>query len=204
MTAAALAGELGLPLFAIQLDGLITKYMGETVAKLRLVFDAIQGTCGVYLFDEFDALGQRGDAKDVGDIRRAQTTPKEKGERRHEEMLDPVATLRLATLRGLWTDAPHAYPSGDVFVDMSPDEQADWAKELLARLTSPGGDAPAACVLDTGVNRGHPLLEVAMAAEDCTAVDPTWGHHDDGGPHMRWPPAARASSSEFRSDHRED
>ena len=71
MTAAAMAGELGLPLFAIQLDGLITKYMGETAAKLRLVFDAIQGTRGVYLFDEFDALGgQRGDAKDVGEIRR--------------------------------------------------------------------------------------------------------------------------------------
>lgn len=33
MTAAALAGELGMPLFMIQLDGLITKYMGETAAK---------------------------------------------------------------------------------------------------------------------------------------------------------------------------
>jgi SpoVK/Ycf46/Vps4 family AAA+-type ATPase len=71
MTAAALAGELGLPLFTIQLDGLITKYMGETAAKLRLVFDAIQGTRGVYLFDEFDALGgQRGGVNDVGEIRR--------------------------------------------------------------------------------------------------------------------------------------
>lgn len=71
MTAAALAGELGLPLFTIQLDGLITKYMGETAAKLRLVFDAIQATRGVYLFDEFDALGgQRDGANDVGEIRR--------------------------------------------------------------------------------------------------------------------------------------
>lgn len=71
MTAAALAGELGLPLFNIQLDGLITKYMGETAAKLRLVFDAIQSTRGVYLFDEFDALGgERGSRNDVGEIRR--------------------------------------------------------------------------------------------------------------------------------------
>jgi SpoVK/Ycf46/Vps4 family AAA+-type ATPase len=71
MTAAALAGELGLPLFNIQLDGLITKYMGETAAKLRLVFDAIQSTRGVYFFDEFDALGgKRGDKNDVGEIRR--------------------------------------------------------------------------------------------------------------------------------------
>ncbi len=71
MTAAALAGELCLPLFSIQLDGLITKYMGETAAKLRLVFDAIRSTRGVYLFDEFDALGgERGSGNDVGEIRR--------------------------------------------------------------------------------------------------------------------------------------
>ncbi|MBW2703775.1 MAG: ATP-binding protein [Deltaproteobacteria bacterium] len=71
MTASAMAGELGLPLFTIQLDGLITKYMGETAAKLRLVFDAIESTRGVYLFDEFDALGsERGAKNDVGEIRR--------------------------------------------------------------------------------------------------------------------------------------
>lgn len=71
MTASALAGELGLPLFMIRLDGLITKYMGETAAKLRLVFDAIESTRGVYLFDEFDALGASREAtNDVGEIRR--------------------------------------------------------------------------------------------------------------------------------------
>ena len=40
----------------------------------------------------------------------AKTTPKKNGERRYQDMLDPVATLRLATLRGLWTDAAEAYP----------------------------------------------------------------------------------------------
>ncbi len=71
MTAGVLAGELGLPLFTIQLDGLITKYMGETAAKLRVVFDAIQQTRAVYLFDEFDAVGgERASKNDVGEIRR--------------------------------------------------------------------------------------------------------------------------------------
>ena len=71
MTAAALAGELGIPLFSIQLDALITKFMGETAAKLRLIFDAIRSTRGVYLFDEFDALGgERSARNDVGEIRR--------------------------------------------------------------------------------------------------------------------------------------
>jgi AAA+ superfamily predicted ATPase len=71
MTAAALAGELSLPLFTIQLDGLITKYLGETAAKLRLIFDAIRQTRAVYLFDEFDALGgERAAKNEVGEIRR--------------------------------------------------------------------------------------------------------------------------------------
>src|SRR5262249_35410721 len=50
LTASALAGELGLPLFVVRLDGLITKFMGETAAKLRLIFDAHNQTRGIYLF----------------------------------------------------------------------------------------------------------------------------------------------------------
>lgn len=71
MTASALAGELGIPLFLVRLDSLITKFMGETASKLRQVFDAIADLRGVYFFDEFDAIGsQRGAANDVGEIRR--------------------------------------------------------------------------------------------------------------------------------------
>ncbi|MCA9183448.1 MAG: ATP-binding protein, partial [Planctomycetales bacterium] len=71
MTASVLAGELGVPLFSVTLDALITKFMGETAAKLRQVFDAISEVRGVYFFDEFDAIGsQRGLANDVGEVRR--------------------------------------------------------------------------------------------------------------------------------------
>lgn len=71
MTASVLAGELGLPLFQVRLDGLITKFMGETAAKLRQIFDSTQQARGVYFFDEFDAIGsQRGLANDVGEVRR--------------------------------------------------------------------------------------------------------------------------------------
>ena len=60
-----------MPLFTIVLDGLITKFMGETAAKLRIVFDAMQAARGVYFFDEFDAIGaRRGERHDVGEIRR--------------------------------------------------------------------------------------------------------------------------------------
>jgi SpoVK/Ycf46/Vps4 family AAA+-type ATPase len=71
LSAAALAGELKFPLFTVLLHGLITKYMGETAQKLRLVFDAVRTTRGVYLFDEIDALaGARGSENDVGEARR--------------------------------------------------------------------------------------------------------------------------------------
>ncbi len=71
MSASVLAGELGFPLCQVRLDGLITKYMGETAAKLRLIFDATDHTRGVYFFDEFDSIGShRGMTNDVGEIRR--------------------------------------------------------------------------------------------------------------------------------------
>ena len=71
LSAAVLAGELSLPLFEVRLERLITRFMGETAAKLRLIFDGIAQTRGVYLFDEFDSIGsQRGLPNDVGEIRR--------------------------------------------------------------------------------------------------------------------------------------
>ncbi len=71
MTAAVLAEQTGLPFFVVQIDRLITKYMGETAAKLRQIFALIRDRPGVYLFDEFDAIGtQRGMDNDVGEMRR--------------------------------------------------------------------------------------------------------------------------------------
>ncbi|HKO88733.1 MAG TPA: ATP-binding protein [Burkholderiales bacterium] len=71
MTAASMAGELGIPLYLVRLEALITKFMGETAAKLRQVFDGLASTRGVYFFDEFDAIGsQRGLTNDVGEARR--------------------------------------------------------------------------------------------------------------------------------------
>ncbi len=55
-TASALANELGIPLFVIRLDSLITRYLGESLSKLRLIFDAINSSKAVYLFDEFDSI----------------------------------------------------------------------------------------------------------------------------------------------------
>jgi SpoVK/Ycf46/Vps4 family AAA+-type ATPase len=71
MSARVIAYELGLPLFIIRLDGLISRYMGESIAKLRLIFDAMHQFRAVYLFDEFDSIGTtRSASNDVGEIKR--------------------------------------------------------------------------------------------------------------------------------------
>lgn len=70
MTAAVFATELALPMFTVRLDSLLSKYMGETASKLRLVFDSVAQRRAVYLFDEFDALGADRSGYDVGEARR--------------------------------------------------------------------------------------------------------------------------------------
>lgn len=45
--------------------------MGETGAKLRQIFDIIKNKLGVFLFDEFDAIGtERTTENEVGEMRR--------------------------------------------------------------------------------------------------------------------------------------
>jgi SpoVK/Ycf46/Vps4 family AAA+-type ATPase len=71
MTAKVLASELHQLLHVIQMDRLVTKFMGETSAKLRQIFDKIKEMPGIYLFDEFDAIGgERNLGNDVGEMRR--------------------------------------------------------------------------------------------------------------------------------------
>lgn len=70
-TASAISGELKIPLYVIMMDKLMTKYMGETASKLRQIFDMMISNRGVYLFDEFDAIGaERGRDNEVGEMRR--------------------------------------------------------------------------------------------------------------------------------------
>lgn len=71
LSASIIASELNLPLYTILMDKMVTKFMGETSAKFRQVFDLIEKKQGVYLFDEFDAIGgERSRDNDVGEMRR--------------------------------------------------------------------------------------------------------------------------------------
>jgi SpoVK/Ycf46/Vps4 family AAA+-type ATPase len=70
-TASVIASELNLPLYSVQIDKLVTKFMGETSTKLRQIFEEVENNVGVYFFDEFDAIGaDRSLDNEVGEMRR--------------------------------------------------------------------------------------------------------------------------------------
>ncbi|CAI8692278.1 Peptidase_S8 domain-containing protein [Burkholderia sp. IT-111MI5] len=86
------------------------------------------------------------------------------------ELLDLVAEIRFVE------------PNAEFYLsDLTPVDQAEWVDDLLGRTTYIVGDEPHVCILDTGVNLGHPLLEPALNDSDSHAYDPTWGKHDHDG-----------------------
>ena len=99
MTASVIANELRLPIYVVLMDKIVTKYMGETSAKLRQIFDYIEDVPAVYLFDEFDAIGgQRGKDNEVGEMRRVLNSFLQFIERDHSDSLIIAATNNLELL----------------------------------------------------------------------------------------------------------
>jgi hypothetical protein len=64
------------------------------------------------------------------------------------------------------------------FINESPADQARWVNELLGRLTVNNESQVSVCILDTGVNNGHPLLQPVLDENDCQSVITEWGSHD--------------------------
>ncbi len=68
MAAEVLAKHLRLPMYRIDLSGVINKYVGETEKNLSRVFDAAEQSGAILFFDEADALfGKRSEVKDSHD-----------------------------------------------------------------------------------------------------------------------------------------
>ncbi len=94
-----------------------------------------------------------------------------------EQMQRSILTLNsIAELR-------RAKETAEFFDSLPPEEQASWLDDLLGRTTyaDPGDDVPRVCLLDTGVNRGHPLLIRALDSGDLHTVEPGWGADDGHG-----------------------
>ncbi len=60
-------------------------------------------------------------------------------------------------------------------------DQAEWVAQLALRTTPAPEDAPAACIVDTGVHQTHPLLSPSLRTADCHTCDPDWRAEDHHG-----------------------
>ena len=53
-------------------------------------------------------------------------------------------------------------------------EQHEWVDELVGHTYAAGLGAPTVCILDCGVQQGHPLLASSLEKSDTHVVDPEW------------------------------
>ena len=81
------------------------------------------------------------------------------------------ATGAIAELRRA-SDSPY------FFTDEVRGEEVPWIEDMAERTVWPPNDAPAVCLFDTGVNRGHALIEPALTTGDMHALDNAWGNDD--------------------------
>ena len=162
LTAKVLSGELSIPLFVVRMDAIVTKFMGETSAKLRQVFDAIQSRRAVYLFDEFDSIGvQRGRDNDVGEMRRVLNTFLQLVEHDHSDGLIIAATNHVESL-----DTALFRRFDDVLLFERPDEVA--ATILIKRRLA--GFAPKALDISPLARRAAGLSHSDISAACLDAV----------------------------------
>ncbi|PDT12450.1 S8 family peptidase [Rhizobium sp. M1] len=94
------------------------------------------------------------------------------------------AAIELMTFAtGVVSELRRANDSPVFFLEDARESQNEWVDDLAARIVWPGNEVPAVCVLDTGINRAHSLIEPALAAADQHAIDRDWGvddHHSHG------------------------
>ncbi len=185
MTAATLAGELHIPLFTVRLDALITRYLGETATKLRLVFDHIAINRGVFLFDEFDAIGgYRGADNDVGEMRRVLNSFLQFMEEEtnsdsliiaatnHPELLDPALARRFDdVIVYAMPDAKAARKVVERHLGLFRPRQVQWTKILTAceglshaEIARAVDDVIKRAILDEEVKASSAKLLTALAA----------------------------------------
>jgi hypothetical protein len=73
-----------------------------------------------------------------------------------------------------------AKETSEFFDSMGVSDQREWLDSMLANTHWPAANAqvPYICLVDTGVNRGHPLLQPLMESSDLFTIDPSWGVDD--------------------------
>lgn len=97
-----------------------------------------------------------------------------KGNHQNEPLVAGMETIRLATLHALLSILQELRRPKDhagFFMREKPNEQRNWVQNFIERVTPPNLSAPAVCLIDSGVNNGHPLLNEALSDDDCDAYE---------------------------------
>lgn len=128
----------------------------DTLARFRLVATGIgfELSSRVIKFPERTVLHMRGSKRQIV---------------QSMLLLNQVAEIR------------RAKETAEFFDSLALPDQFEWTQELLNRTTFAAGDVPHICVLDTGINRGHPLLASAIDVPDLHSINPAWGPDDTDG-----------------------
>ncbi|ESS71663.1 hypothetical protein MGMO_93c00210 [Methyloglobulus morosus KoM1] len=84
-------------------------------------------------------------------------------------------------LLGSIAELRKAKDTADFFTGMDRKEQHDWISQTLGHLMPPSDAAPFVCILDTGMNEKHPLLELVADSKDMHTYNPAWGTDDRHG-----------------------
>jgi hypothetical protein len=67
----------------------------------------------------------------------------------------------------------------DFFESLKPEDQAAFVDDLRRRTGAPALSAPTIGVLDTGINRAHPLLDALIPTSRNLTINTTWAAADD-------------------------
>lgn len=102
----------------------------------------------------------------------------------HESVVIPVLATReqieaLLFARFTIVEIRRSRDTPTMFLEADPEEQLGWVDDLAERMIWPGLQSPSVCLLDTGVNRAHHLIEPALSEEEMDAVNRDWGVADD-------------------------
>jgi len=89
---------------------------------------------------------------------------------------------RSINLLGSIAEVRQAKETAAFFTSMGHIEQSEWINEALPHINPPPDNSPSVCLLDTGVNENHPLLQSIISPDSVHSYDkPNWGTDDRYG-----------------------
>ncbi|MGS0737824.1 AAA family ATPase [Pseudomonas sp. GG8] len=181
LVAGHIASQLGLPLYIVRLDSLVSSLLGDTAKNIRNVFDYVPQMGGVLFLDEFDAIAKvRDDKHELGELKRVVNTLIQAIDALDDHAILIAATNHSELLdRAIWRRFPYkmhfSLPSLELkkhlwnyflFKDSGSDADLNMLAKLSATLSGADIESIAlaarrdAVIKDTELDIGHASLSI--------------------------------------------